>query len=321
MRLPFSRYRSLSPTLVSLSVLITLVLTLFEAGSHYILWLNWATAGLISFIVSNSITYLNLQSRSELRAYAVIWPFATAGLQFSYCHFPHQHAELFYVLVPMLLLQTLLITGFSLSLWQRRKAPTKCLLLGVIIGSLSAILPSALLLALLFPACCAIMRSWSLRNYFCVLTGTLFAIWVIYAGLFLCFSEDWADTFLSQYATVTHLADFSALFAGLGLWQYLFMGFTILLLFFYTLSGYFLNAAMSTRTAFSIKAISVVSTTCAILTVLDDDHFYTSFALFAMFLGILLTVHQAYLRSAAHEWSIVAIVGLYSLLCLLPVFV
>ena len=302
--------------LISVSIALTAALMLLGMGNEVMLWINWATAGILSYIIWNNVSRFNLQGGRELKAYGISWPILTAGFQFTYCHFPQYDS---YFKVPPQVLVLLLVISTSMSLWQRRQSTIKCLLLGLLIGAVSSAVPHAILWLLLFPITSYTMRCWSARNAFSVLTGAAFAIWVVYCILFFVSGPDQANELFASFSDILKAEDYQ-LFQCLGLWQYLFMGITLLLLIFYSITGFLIHAGQSIRVDYSIKLISLISLVFTVLMVFDEQHFFSNLSFFSLFIALQLTIHQANIRSQLHEWWILFIILAYSVLCLLPFF-
>ena len=83
-------------------------------------------------------------------------------------------------LSPLTLLAILAIISLQMSLWQRRVAIIKHLLLGLIIGLISTLHPHLILIVLLLPIAGYYMRCLSPRNLLSAITGTALGIWIIY---------------------------------------------------------------------------------------------------------------------------------------------
>ena len=315
---PFSHYRYITPWAIFLSAVLTAALTLLHPGSDVMLWANWGMAGLMSFIIWNFISKFNLHGDDALRTYAISWPLLTVGLQFVYCHYPHDG---FFYRVLLQNLALLLVINIMLSLWQAHNATSQHLLLGALIGLISSMLPHALLWLILLPIASFFMRSWSSRNILSGLTGAAIAVWLSYCALFLFVGSESAGQMLQRYAFILQDEDYSPLFSGLGYFQYLYLALVFLLTFFYGVSGLTLGVGQSTRSKSSIQLISTLSFVVALLLFLDVRHFFTSLSLLSLFIALQLTIHQANVKAIVHEWwIIIAIVGSMAL-CLLPFIV
>lgn len=313
---PFTQYRFITPILIFVSIALTAVLMLMGMGDEVQLWTNWFIAGLLSAVSWRIISRFNLQGGSELKAFGISWPILTAGLQFVYCHFPSADH---YAKVLLLVIVQMCCLSLSMSLWQRRRSPFKCLLLGLFIGLESLVVPQSILWLLLFIVVGYYMRCWSMRNTACVLTGAFFAVWVGYCLRFFLNGAAEADALILAYSVILRDESYAPLLA-LHLWQYLFMGLTLLLLIIYSLSGFLLGAGQSIRAASSIKLISVLSLSFVVLLPFDILHFFGNLSVFSLFISLQLTIHQANVRSIFHEWWILLIILSYIALCLLPLF-
>lgn len=311
---PLSQYRYITPLSISFSIVLTVALILLEAGNAVMLCINWVTAGIVAFIIGECIVRFKLHEGFENKTLSISWPLLTAGLHFACCHFPK--FDSFYKAPPQIL-GLMLVISISMSLWQRRQATIKCLLLGLFIGFVSAAVPHAILWLLLFPVTGYTMRCWSARNAFSVLTGTAFAIWIVYCILFFVQGADAANAMLASYGSILRSEDYP-LFQGLGLWQYLFMGISLMLLIFYSVTGFLINAGQNIRTDLSLKLTSFISVIFIMFMVFDVRHFYSNLCFFLLFIALQLTIHQASIRSQVHEWWIVLINLVYIALCILP---
>ena len=314
---PFSQYRFITPLLIALSVVLTAALIVLGVGSRVMLCVNWAAAGVLSYIIWDSISRFSLKGGRELKAFAISWPLLTACLHFGYCHFPPSDS---YVKALLLVTAFLLFLRLLMSLWQERSQTSICLLTGALIGLLSVALPHALLWLLLFPVSGFMMRCWSMRNVCSLVSGTLFALWLSYCALFWFGGEARADAMWSPYAEILLDDDYGVILQGLGLWHYLYIGITVLLVIFYGVTGLLFDAGVTTRASSSIKLLSLIGLIYLLLMLFDGTHVFLSFAVLSMTIALQFTFRQSNVRSAMLEWWILVVILGYTALCILPIF-
>jgi len=289
---------------------------LLSDASPTVLWINWAVAGVLSSGIWHIVSRFRLDGGASVRAFAISWPLLTGSLCFTYCHFPQTDQWLQGIIQQLAMLAFI---SLQMSLWQRHQAILKHLLLGLIIGLTSTLIPHTLLWVLLLPISSYYMRSWSMRNMMSALTGILFGIWVIYLVLFFVMGMEAADEMILQYAVLVTPIDFSPLMA-LNLWQYTYLGFIALLLLLYSFSGLAISVGQSVRAEASILLISALSLALALLFAFDAQHLTAYIGMFALFLGLQLTIHQANLNAAINEWWILLILVISTALCVIPIF-
>lgn len=313
---PLSHFRPITPLLILLSAAVVVTLTLLGDADPMYLWINWAMAGVLSTGIWHIVSRFSLDGGVNLRAFAISWPLLSLTSNFSYCYFAH--TDLFYKNIAQLIAILAILTLF-MSLWQRRQAILKHLYIGLIIGLVSILIPHAVLWLLLLPIASYYMRSWSARNMFSTLTGTLLGIWFSYCGIALWLGLPAADSIIQQYAVIMQEDDIQQLVQGIGLWQSLFLGVTALLLVIYSLMARFINTG-SVRTSSSILLIATLSLMLIVLFMLDMRHLTTYLNMFALFLSLQLTINQSNLHSALNEWWILGLLLIFTALSVLPFF-
>ncbi len=313
---PFSQYKHITPMLIGLSIGLVVALMLLSDADPQVLWISWAVAGVLSAGIWHIVSRFRLDGGASVKAFAISWPLLTGSLCFTYCHFPQ--SQPFYLgLIQQLSLLAFL--SLEMSLWQRHKAIIKHLLLGLVIGLTSTLIPHTILWIFLLPIASYHMRSWSIRNLMSAVTGIVIGIWIIYLVLFFGTGMEAADQMILQYATVIHTLDFSLL-ASLGMWQYIFLGFIALLLIVYTFSGLAIDVGQSVRAEASIILISSLSLALVVLLVYDVQHLTSYISMFSLLLGLQFTIHQANLDAVVNEWWILLILLISAALCVIPIF-
>ena len=232
-----------------------------------------------------------------MKAFAISWPLLTTSLCFARCYLiiPGTDDEGVWGIVQQLALLAFL--SLQMSLWQRRVAIIKHMLLGLIIGLTSTLCPHALLWIVLLLIASYYMRCSSLRNMMSALTGIVLGIWVVYLALFIFISIDAADGMMAAYLRLFQAPPLAEL-AAMGTWCTAFVAYEA-----------------------SIVLVSVLSLVMMGLLVLDAAHLATLLPMLATLLALQLTIQQANLRSALVEWWILLIIAVGAALCLLPHFI
>lgn len=280
------------------------------------LWINWVMAGVLSAGIWHIVSRFSLDGGINVRAFAISWPLLSLTSNFSYCYFAH--TDLFYKNIAQLVAMLGILTLF-MSIWQRRQSILKHLAIGLIIGLISTLIPHAVLWLLLLPIASYYMRSWSSRNMFSTLTGSLLGIWFVYCFLALWQGIPAADKMIEQYAIIMQKDDIQTLIQSIGLWQSLFLGVTALLLVFYSAIARLINTG-SMRSSSSILLIATLSLMLIVLLLLDQRHLTTYLNMFALFLSLQLTINQSNLHSALNEWWILVLLLIFTALSILPFF-
>lgn len=273
-------------------------------------------AGVLSAGIWHIVSRFSLDGGINVRAFAISWPLLSLTSNFSYCYFAH--TDLFYKNIAQLVAMLGILTLF-MSIWQRRQSILKHLAIGLIIGLISTLIPHAVLWLLLLPIASYYMRSWSSRNMFSTLTGSLLGIWFVYCFLALWQGIPAADKMIEQYAIIMQKDDIQTLIQSIGLWQSLFLGVTALLLVFYSAIARLINTG-SMRSSSSILLIATLSLMLIVLLLLDQRHLTTYLNMFALFLSLQLTINQSNLHSALNEWWILVLLLIFTALSILPFF-
>lgn len=322
---PFSRPYT-TPLLLLMSVALVVAQMLLSDANAIALWVNWLFAGLVAAGIWHITRRYHLCGIYDGRAITISWPLLCAVMNFTLCFFPRY--ERFYLGI-VLGLSMLLVLTLILSAWQGEMSVKRHLLVGIIIGLTSTLLPHTLLWLLLLPMTDYHMRSWSVRNAFGTLTGTALGIWTVYVGLFV--HDHWftaapaepglARQMLLDYAVIVQPENFNLLSSGLGLWQWLFLGLIALLVIIYSISALLLNVADSVRAGASVSLISTLSISMVVFSFFDVTHLGFYICLLAFFLSIQLTIHMAHLRHALNQWWTLIIILAMLALSALPVLV
>lgn len=313
---PLTQFRYITPSLIFLSIVVNVVLMLEGGFSPVPLWVNWVMAGVLASSVWRIVAGFSLDGGANVKAFAITWPLLSLTMNFSYCYFAH--TELLYRNILQLIAMLAMLT-LILSLWQKRVSILKHLIIGLIIGVVSVVVPHTILWLLLLPIASYFMRSWSPRNILSAITGILLGIWIAYCIYFIGWGETAANQMIAQYASITRSEDFLQLFQGIGLWQYIFLGFMGVLLIGYSASAGVINTG-SVRVGASVSLIIALGFALVVLFFLDLRHLPAYLDMFALFLGLQLTIHQANHHSSINEWWTVAIIVVVAVLCILPLF-
>jgi hypothetical protein len=224
------------------------------------------------------------------------------------------------------------IISLQMSLWQRRIAIIKHLLLGLIIGLISTLHPHLILLVLLLPIAGYYMRCLSPRNLLSALTGTVLGIWIIY--LILCILPllgskeggiEAADQMIMAYSPYRLLSAPLQTFLTpqtlFSPWQLALLVYVVLLLLIHTLTSLAVDLGQSVRAEASIMMLSISSIAFIVLLIFDASHLSIHLVTLALLLALLLTIHQANAHHPLVEWWILLIQLVGMALCLLPLFV
>ena len=305
---PLTQYRHVTPVLILLSAALVAVLALLGQATPKALWSAWVTAGVLSAGIWHIVARFRLDGGASVKAFAISWPLLTASLCFARCYLviPGTDDEGVWGIVQQLALLAFL--SLQMSLWQRRVAIIKHMLLGLIIGLTSTLCPHALGWIVLLLIASYYMRCSSLRNMMSALTGIVLGIWVVYLAHFFGNSIDAADGMMAELA-------------AMGTWCTAFVAYVGLLLLVYAMAGLAIDVGQTVRAEASIVLVSVLSLVMMGLLVLDAAHLATLLPMLATLLALQLTIQQANLRSALVEWWILLIIAVGAALCLLPHFI
>lgn len=314
---PLSQFRAFTPLMLVLSLLLTAALSFFRPGDGVALWTDWCVAGIVSYLIWRVVSRFDLRGGSEFRAFGISWPTIHAALCFSRCHLGQDEA---WYIVPIQLLALVFVVSLTMSLWQRHSATTKHLLIGLLIGLTSCMVPHVLLWLLFVPVACYHLRCWSPRNLLSALTGAVFAIWVVYCILFLAFGVEVADALLPRYYAIVRDEAILPVFAQLGLWQGLYLGFVVFLVLVLCIAGFLISGSQSVRASSTIHLYSSLCLLLVFLLCFDVEHLFVHSALLVLFLAVLMTILQANVHSALLEWSLLVVILLFTAFCLMPYF-
>jgi hypothetical protein len=321
--------------LIILSLGLVVALMVLGAAPPRTLILGWIIAGLLTLGIRHIVARFRLDGGASVKAFAISWPLLTVVQCSVICLFPSSSitphpSPITPNLSPLTLLAILAIISLQMSLWQRRVAIIKHLLLGLIIGLISTLHPHLILIVLLLPIAGYYMRCLSPRNLLSAITGTALGIWIIY--LIVCIlpllgSKEGgiaaADRMIMAYLppNLSPLISNQVLPLGRGtegvsltpLTLYL-----VLLLFIHTLTSFAVDLGQSVRTEASIIMLSIVSIAFIALLFLDAAHLPVHLVTLAMLLALLLTIHQANAHHPLVEWWILLIQLVGYVLALLP---
>lgn len=317
---PLTQYRHVTPVLILLSAALVAVLVLLGQATPKALWSAWITSGVLSTGIWHIVARFRLDGGASVKAFAISWPLLTASMCFAQCYLVplSGDGEGIWAIVQQLALLAFL--SLQMSLWQRRVAIIKHLLLGGIIGLTSTLCPHALGWIVLLLIASYYMRCSSLRNMMSALTGIVLGIWVVYLAHFLFIGIDAADGMMAAYLGLFQAPPLERLVA-MGTWSTAFVAYVGLLLLVYALAGLAIDVGQTVRAEASIGLVSVLSLVMMALLVLDASHLATLLPMLTTFLALQLTIQQANLRSALVEWWILLIIAVGMVLCLLPHFI
>ena len=333
---PLTTYRHVTPVLIFLSLGLVVVLMLLGAAPPRTLILSWIIAGLLTVGIRHIVARFRLDGGASVKAFAIGWPLLTVVQSSVIFLFPSHFSNpsnLSTSLIPLLQqLAIITIISLQMSLWQRRVAIIKHLLLGLIIGLISTLHPHLILLVLLLPIAGYYMRCLSPRNLLSAITGTVLGIWFIY--LILCIlpllgSKEGgiaaADQMIMAYSPLRLLSSSlqtlqtpQTLFSP---WQLALLIYVVLLLLIHTLTSLAVDLGQSVRAGASIMMLSMISIAFIILLILDASHLSIHLVTLTLLLALLLTIHQANAHHPLVEWWILLIQLVGIALCLLPLFV
>ena len=226
---PLSRVPYIPPLLILLSIALVVAQMILGDANVMALWVNWIISGCVAAGIWYVTKNYHLCGIYEGKAFTISWPILSACLNFTLCHFPHTEQ---FIMGILLLLAMLSVLSLLLSVWQDAYSVGKHLIVGLIIGLTSTLLPHTLLWLLLLPLVSYHMRSWSTRNTFSTLTGAILGIWFVYCALFFWGGNveegetviSMADQMILNYGSIVQPDNFDLLSVGFGLWQWLFLG-------------------------------------------------------------------------------------------------
>ena len=330
---PLTTYRHITPLLILLSLGLVVVLMLLGAAPPRTLILGWIIAGLLTVGIRHIVARFRLDGGASVKAFAIGWPLLTVVQCSVICLFSSP-LTLNPSPLPPLLQQLAIITIISLqmSLWQRRVAIIKHLLLGLIIGLISTLHHHLILLVLLLPITGYYMRCLSPRNLLSAITGIVLGIWIIY--LILCIlpllgSKEGgiatADQMIMAYSPYRLLSSPLQTFQPpqttqtlFSPWQLALLVYVVLLLLIHTLTSLAVDLGQSVRAEASIMMLSIVSIAFIVLLILDASHLSIHLVTLALLLALLLTIHQANPHHPLVEWWILIIQLVGIILAILP---
>lgn len=289
-----------------LSILIIVAQGLLGMADWWVLCSNWLIAGMLSSLLAMLFTNLHLISFNN-RAYLIYgWVLLASTMNLSAICLDSDVEQW---------QQDLLVAGFAglLSLaftcWQQKDIPVKALLLGIIVAFLALFYIPALLWVSFVIIVLSLLLCYSTHNLYCILSGILIGVWVLYCLVFLCLGGEEADNYIAGFAfrwdELTYgMPDF--LYEGQTRWIYP--------LFMVIIVGGFLiiNLMQSNMNSLRERSIysSLVWITMPLLLLLP-----TNWALYLNLCTVLMLVHL--LLSLGNEHSNTSLRGYKLLLSLL----
>ena len=316
---PLTQYRHITPLLILLNTGLVGVLGVLGGAQPRQLWTVWCVAGLLTTGIWHVVSRFRLDGGASIKAFAIGWPLLTQVLCFACCHLP---ADAGFGISLVQQVALLVLLSLQMSLWQRRVAVIKHLLLGLIVGLTSTLHPHFILIALLVPVAGYYMRCSTPRNLLSALTGVLFGIWVTYLVLCLTVGMEVADGLARRYLdALPAWGGWAGPWSGLSVVQAVLVGYVLLLSLVYALRGLAVDVGQSVRAEASICLISVVSLAVGVLTAIGAVCLTTGVGMLATLLALQLVVHQANATLPLVEWWIMLVLLVPAVLVLLPFFV
>lgn len=325
---PFSYYKQTDYIVVALSIVPIIAQVLLSDVSAVALCVNWIAAGVFAWIIWDIIERHHLGLLDRNHALSISWTLMSLVLNFALINFNEYEtnadvAQWMYVdksewkyLIQM---SGFLVIIYSvMQTWQHRIDPIRLLSCGAIIGVVSTFLNYSLLWLLLFPVFFYYMRSWSKQNWGSLITGLVLAIWISYIVKLIVAGEDNADGFILSYATL--IDNLMPERIEYTFWEWVFMGFTALLLIIYSISGYAINVAKTVKAHSSVIMLSTLSLIITALAIIDLSHLPNYLGLLSIFLSFQISIHQSCLIDAKNEWWTLFLLFLYIVLSIMPLF-
>lgn len=299
--------------LIIASLVLTLAQIYLGQGEQMTLLANWAGSGFLAFGIWSILSRFHLSQEGHSQAVYISWPILATSINLTVCTMgaTRPWAEL------LSLASVLIILTLGLSTWQQKRAPWPFLYTGLLTGAMSLYQIRFLLFLVLIFVFFYHMRSWSWRNFWSLITGTIMGFWGAYVACFALRSEAVADQMVLSALSATELR---LEIPQLDLWQWLFVGLLLVEMMFFAITGLFRNLGTSIRTHASILLLTTLSLLQVIASIVDISNFQQHLGILALYMSILLSLHNVNLRSTANEWWTVGIVVLCMALVAIPLF-
>ncbi len=169
-------------------------------ASWWVLWSNWVLAAVITLCVVMVFDHERLAGFKNMQLFEKGWVMFAAMMNINACYI---EPEIAWWQQDLLLVGYTALLSVGIGCWQNADIPVRCLLFGVIIALMSCIYPPSILGLILVLIFLFYLHCFSLRNVVSVLSGLLFAYWMIYVAetlwlspetqeeLFLYYQESW----------------------------------------------------------------------------------------------------------------------------------
>lgn len=315
---PLSKHKKIFvPINIGLNLALVVAQSILSDASVMALWVNWVASAFLAGGVWDMVSRYRLGHTSAGMAVPLSWTFICVVLNFTLIHFPSFEPQWKCLLQEFCLLGIVML---AINTWQVTIATGRYMIIGLIIGVLSVIMPHTLAWVFMLPWAFYCLRSWSWRNWWSAITGVALGIWVAYCGLFFFIDEALADGLFARYAVLFDIASPDRA-DGFTLWHWLFIAAMALMLVSYAASGFFLNVGDSLRGHASLTLISSFSLAMTVLALLDLDHLSIYVGIMSIFLSIQVSVHHASLHSIVHEWWVIFSLAIFLAFGVLPLVI
>lgn len=297
--------------LIIASLVLTLVQIYLGQGEQMTLMANWIGSGFLAFGIWSILSRFHLSQEGHSQAVYISWPILATSINLTVCTMgvTSPWTEL------MSLGGVLIILAIGLSTWQQKRAPWPFFYTGLLTGAMALYQIRFLLFIALIFVFFYHMRSWSWRNFWSLITGTLMGLWGAYVVSFATRGETVADQMVLSALSATEIR---LEIPQLDLWQWLFVGLLLVEMMFFAITGLFRNLGTSIRTHASILLLTTLSLLQVVVSIADISNFQQHVGILALYMSILLSLHNVNLRSIANEWWTVGIVVLCMALVAIP---
>lgn len=324
--LPISRCRYTAPLVILLVFAVAATQTVV-GGTRYVvtIWSGVGVASLVAAILWDEMNRMRLvRSRSVVTymiAFVLLTTAATVPPLFFFPVAPDEGVRPSEspMWLPLVALggQAICVTVL-LNQWQCRYMPVAWLVVGLVTGGLSTLHAHFLLWLLWLPGAFYQMRCFSSRNVWAALTGTVLAVWLVYAGTFIFAGAAMADKMLSAYAT---FADFSMPeIRDVGLWPALCFALYAVPALFFSLVGLLPSSGDSVRAGGSKGFLGAAMLVTLAWTVADGTLLAVHLTTVAFFLAIQVSIWISNTSNAVGEWWVTLTIAAMLALGVVPFF-
>lgn len=312
-----TRYKECTPICITLCIIATTLQSLFLCPREEVwkLWVNLCLAILFSYGVKDTLTRHRLGYGKANFAIGIGTIFISAAANISQIHLPQSFFGLQFIVAA----GAVGIIKLTLLTWQNRSAPFIYLSIGVIIGTLSSLLPVILLWLLFLPVLLYYMRCFSGRNLWNIIFGVAISLWSIYVLHMLSggfsLADKWLDRLTEGFPFTTPA--FSAfplpvLYTLIGL---------ALLIPAYSLAGFLLNIGDSIHAHCSISCFALFSLLAPLMFFADSTQTGVCITWAFVFLSSLISIYIANKNSFIAEWWTTILMLLMIGIEILPIWV